>query len=317
MPDILQPIFALIAGFVFLVWSADEFTDNGAKIANIFNISPLIIGLLIFGFGTSAPEMLVSGLAAMQGNTGLSIGNAVGSNIFNIALVLGVSAIIVPIEVNENIVKKELTFLLIATFCAGLLMWDNRLDLTDGLILLSLLVLFFIYTINQSKNKQHKEFDDLAKSIEKGSNAKVWVMLIVSLIVLISSAKLVVWGGSSLAKLFGVTDLIIGLTVVALGTSLPELAVSISSVLKKQFDMVVGNIIGSNLFNTIAVLAIPGIIHPSDIPPEVMERDYPVMLFLTFLLFLVAYKFRKNNNINRAEGFILITVFCFYMWNLF
>ncbi|MFP6775498.1 MAG: calcium/sodium antiporter [PS1 clade bacterium] len=317
MPDILQPIFALIAGFVFLVWSADEFTDNGAKIANIFNISPLIIGLLIFGFGTSAPEMLVSGLAAMQGNTGLSIGNAVGSNIFNIALVLGVSAIIEPIRVNENILKKEWIFLLIATFCAGLLMWDNRLDLTDGLILLSLLALFFIYTINESKNKQHEEFDDLAKSIEKGSNTKVWVMLIVSLIVLISSAKLVVWGGSSLAKLFGVTDLIIGLTVVALGTSLPELAVSISSVLKKQFDMVVGNVIGSNLFNTLAVLAIPGIIHPTDLLPEVMERDYLVMLFLTFLLFLAAYKFRKNNIINRAEGFILVAVFCFYMWNLF
>ncbi|MEO1945569.1 MAG: calcium/sodium antiporter [Candidatus Thioglobus sp.] len=317
MPDILQPIFALIAGFVFLVWSADEFTENGAKIANIFNISPLIIGLLIFGFGTSAPEMLVSGLAAMQGNTGLSIGNAVGSNIFNIALVLGVSAIIEPIRVNENILKKEWIFLLIATFCAGLLMWDNRLDLTDGLILLSLLALFFIYTINESKNKQHEEFDDLAKSIEKGSNTKVWVMLIVSLIVLISSAKLVVWGGSSLAKLFGVTDLIIGLTVVALGTSLPELAVSISSVLKKQFDMVVGNVIGSNLFNTLAVLAIPGIIHPTDLLPEVMERDYLVMLFLTFLLFLVAYKFRKNNIINRAEGFILVAVFCFYMWNLF
>ncbi|HIL41888.1 MAG TPA: calcium/sodium antiporter [Gammaproteobacteria bacterium] len=313
----LQPIFALIAGFVFLVWSADEFTENGAKIANIFNISPLIIGLLIFGFGTSAPEMLVSGLAAMQGNTGLSIGNAVGSNIFNIALVLGVSAIIEPIRVNENILKKEWIFLLIATFCAGLLMWDNRLDLTDGLILLSLLALFFIYTINESKNKQHEEFDDLAKSIEKGSNTKVWVMLIVSLIVLISSAKLVVWGGSSLAKLFGVTDLIIGLTVVALGTSLPELAVSISSVLKKQFDMVVGNVIGSNLFNTLAVLAIPGIIHPTDLLPEVMERDYLVMLFLTFLLFLVAYKFRKNNIINRAEGFILVAVFCFYMWNLF
>jgi cation:H+ antiporter len=272
---------------------------------------------LIFGFGTSAPEMLVSGLAAMQGNTGLSIGNAVGSNIFNIALVLGVSAIIEPIRVNENILKKEWIFLLIATFCAGLLMWDNRLDLTDGLILLSLLALFFIYTINESKNKQHEEFDDLAKSIEKGSNTKVWVMLIVSLIVLISSAKLVVWGGSSLAKLFGVTDLIIGLTVVALGTSLPELAVSISSVLKKQFDMVVGNVIGSNLFNTLAVLAIPGIIHPTDLLPEVMERDYLVMLFLTFLLFLAAYKFRKNNIINRAEGFILVAVFCFYMWNLF
>jgi cation:H+ antiporter len=317
MPDILLPIVALIAGFILLIWSADEFTDNGAKIANIFNISPLIIGLLIFGFGTSAPEMLVSGLAAMQGNTGLSIGNAVGSNIFNIALVLGISALIMPITVSEDILKKEWLFLLLATICAGLLLLDHRLDIVDGLILLSLLVLFFLYTFKQSKNKSNHEFDNLSEPIAKTESNKTWAMLIVSLIVLISSAKLVVWGGTSLAKFFGVSDLIIGLTVVALGTSLPELAVSISSVIKKQFDMVVGNVIGSNLFNTLAVLAIPGIIHPSDVPIEVINRDYPVMFLLTSLLFIVSYKFNKNNIINRFEGFILISVFSVYMWALF
>jgi cation:H+ antiporter len=317
MPDILLPLCALISGFILLIWSADEFTDNGAKIANIFNISPLIIGLLIFGFGTSAPEMLVSGLAALQGNTGLSIGNAIGSNIFNIALVLGVSAIIMPIEVAESILKKEWLFLLLATLCAGLLLLDQRLDLVDGLILLSLLVLFFIYTFRESKNKTNTEFDNLNYEVKKSEAKITWIKLIISLVVLISSAKLVVWGGSSLAKIAGVSDLIIGLTVVALGTSLPELAVSISSVLKKQFEMVVGNIIGSNLFNTIAVLAIPGIIHPSVVPPEVMNRDYPIMLLLTILLFIVSYKFKKDWIINRPEGFILVTVFCIYMWNLF
>jgi len=265
MSDILLPIIALLSGFVLLIWSADEFTENGAKIANIFKVSPLIIGLLIFGFGTSAPEMLVSGLAAMNGNTGLSIGNAVGSNIFNIALVLGVSAIISPIEVQGNILRKEWIFLMVATLVAGLLLLDLRLDVFDGFILLALLFLFLGYTFRESKKSQNHEFDEFAKKIDKSETVKTWVMLVIGLIVLISSAKLVVWGGIAIAQAFGVSDLIIGLTVVALGTSLPELAVSIASVLKKQYEMVVGNVIGSNLFNTIAVLAIPGFIHPSDV----------------------------------------------------
>jgi len=317
MSDILLPMIALLSGFALLIWSADEFTDNGAKIANIFKISPLIIGLIIFGFGTSAPEMLVSGLAAWDGNTGLSIGNAIGSNIFNIALVLGISAIIVPIEVHKDILKKEWIFLMVATLCAGLLLSDGRLDLTDGLILLSLLVLFLAYTLKESKNKKHHEFDELEHAVDKSQTKKTWIMLIVSLVVLISSAKLVVYGGVEIAKFFEVSDLIIGLTVVALGTSLPELAVSISSVLKKQFDMVVGNVIGSNLFNTIAVLAIPGLIHPSNVPEDVLSRDYPIMLMLTVLLFLVSYKFSKKHIINRFEGVVLISVFSTYMWILF
>lgn len=317
MADILLPIIALLSGFALLIWSADEFTDNGAKIANIFKVSPLIIGLIIFGFGTSAPEMLVSGLAAMDGNTGLSIGNAIGSNIFNIALVLGVSAIIMPIKVREDILKKEWVFLMVATLCAGLLLSDGRLDVIDGLILLSMLILFLAYTLKESKNKKHHEFDDLEKPVEKDQTGKTWLMLLFSLIVLISSAKLVVYGGVEIAKFFEVSDLIIGLTVVALGTSLPELAVSISSVLKKQFDMVVGNVIGSNLFNTIAVLAIPGLIHPSNVPKEVLSRDYPVMLILTVLLFAVSYKFGKKHIINRFEGVALLAVFSFYLWLLF
>lgn len=317
MPDILLPIIALLSGFTLLIWSADEFTDNGAKIANIFKVSPLIIGLLIFGFGTSAPEMLVSGLAAMDGNTGLSIGNAIGSNIFNIALVLGISAIIIPIEVRQDILKKEWVFLMVATLIAGLLLWDYRLDQTDGLILLALLILFLTYTFKESKNKSHHEFDDLEHDIDRSETTKTWIMLFVGLVVLISSAKLVVWGGVEVAKAFGVSDLIIGLTVVALGTSLPELAVSITSVLKKQYEMVVGNVIGSNLFNTIAVLAIPGLIHPSDVPTEVINRDYPIMLLLTILLFIVSYKISKKHIINRFEGIVLVSVFSLYMWQLF
>jgi cation:H+ antiporter len=317
MSDILLPIIALLSGFVLLIWSADEFTENGAKIANIFKVSPLVIGLLIFGFGTSAPEMLVSGLAAMNGNTGLSIGNAVGSNIFNIALVLGVSAIISPIEVQGNILRKEWIFLMVATLVAGLLLLDLRLDVFDGFILLALLFLFLGYTFRESKKSQNHEFDEFAKKIDKSETVKTWVMLVIGLIVLISSAKLVVWGGVAIAQAFGVSDLIIGLTVVALGTSLPELAVSIASVLKKQYEMVVGNVIGSNLFNTIAVLAIPGFIHPSDVAPEVMTRDYPVMLLLTILLFAVSYKFGKKHIINRFEGVLLVSIFGLYMWQLF
>ncbi len=317
MPDILLPIIALLSGFALLIWSADVFTENGAKIANIFKVSPLIIGLIIFGFGTSAPEMLVSGLAAMDGNTGLSIGNAIGSNIFNIALVLGISAIILPIEVHEDILKKEWIFLMVATLCAGLLLSDGYLDVTDGLILLSLLILFLAYTLKEAKNKKHHEFDELEHVVDKDQTNKIWALLLISLVVLISSAKMVVYGGVEIAKFFQVSDLVIGLTVVALGTSLPELAVSISSVLKKQFDMVVGNVIGSNLFNTIAVLAIPGLIHPSDVPEGVLSRDYPIMLLLTVLLFVVSFKFGKKHIINRFEGVVLVSVFGLYMWQLF
>ena len=311
-----ESIIALVSGFVLLIWSADEFTNNGAKIANIFKISPLIIGLLIFGFGTSAPEMLVSGLAAYEGHPELSIGNAFGSNIFNIALVLGITAIILPIKVKQDILKKEWLYLMASTLVAGILIWDGHLSIADGLILLGLLAVFLIYTFVASKTGDHQEFDNLGIEVKQDQVKKVWLMLTISFVVLLVSAKLVVWGGTELAALFGVSDLLIGLTVVALGTSLPELAVSISSALKKQHEMVVGNIIGSNLFNTVGVLAIPSLIIPFDVPMEVINRDYPFMIGLTILLFVFSYKFKKEGVISRLEGVLLLVVLAIYLYIL-
>ena len=311
-----ESIIYLVSGFILLIWSADELTNNGAKIANIFKISPLIIGLLIFGFGTSAPEMLVSGLAAYEGHPELSIGNAFGSNIFNIALVLGITAIILPIKVKQDILKKEWLYLMASTLVAGILILDGYLSFADGLILLGLLAVFLIYTFVASKKGDHQEFDNLAIEVKQGQTKKVWLMLIISFVILLLSAKLVVWGGSELAASFGVSDLLIGLTVVALGTSLPELAVSISSALKKQHEMVVGNVIGSNLFNTVGVLAIPSLILPFDVPVDVINRDYPFMVALTALLFIVSYRFKKEGVIRRLEGVLLLVVLAVYLYLL-
>jgi cation:H+ antiporter len=309
----LLPILSLLAGFILLMWSADTFTDNGAKIARIFNISPLVIGLLILGFGTSAPEMLVSGLAAYDGHPEMSIGNAFGSNILNIGLVLGVTAIILPITVEKSVLKKEWLFLFLSTLIVGFLLLDGFLSFTDGLILLSLLILFLINVFRESKKNSLTDSDSLEINSQKNEKGRIWLLLIVSLIILVSSARLVVWGGTRLALSFGVSDLIIGLTVVALGTSLPELAVSISSALKKQHQMVIGNIIGSNLFNTLGVLAIPGLILPFQIPPEVMSRDYFFMLMFTLLVLILSMRLK----ISRFGGFILLTALTIYLYQLF
>ena len=307
-------IIALISGFLLLMWSADTFTDNGAKIARIFNISPLIIGLLIFGFGTSAPEMLVSGLAAFDGHPELSVGNAFGSNIFNIGLVLGVTAIILPISVDKLVLKKEWLFLFLSTLIAGALLLDRYLSFNDGLILLSLLLLFLYYIYTESKKNNPNNLDNIDDGLKNEKKSRIWFLLILSLIILVSSARLVVWGGTSLALQFGISDLIIGLTVVALGTSLPELAVSVSSALKKQHQMVIGNIIGSNLFNTLGVLAIPGLILPFQIPGEVMSRDFINMMILTLLIVFLALVFKFK--INRFGGFILLFMLGTYLYQL-
>ncbi len=314
----LISIISLVSGFILLIWSADAFTDNGAKIANIFKISPLIIGILIFGFGTSAPEMLVSGLAAFEGHPELSVGNAFGSNILNIALVLGVTAMIMPIKIELKVIKKEWLYLMFATLIAGLLLWDRHLGVMDGTILFGLLAVFLLYTFNESK-KDHHEFDNLSSKIDIDQKGRIWIILHISFIVLLVSAKLIVYGGTSLAVQFGVSDLIIGLTVVALGTSLPELAVSITSAIKKQHAMVVGNIIGSNLFNTVGVLAIPGLISPLYVPEKLITRDYPFMLVLTTLIFVfvASHKFSKESTISRLEGALFILILFFYLYLLF
>ena len=305
-------ILSLLIGFSLLVWSADSFTDNGAKIARIFNISPLIIGLLIFGFGTSAPEMLVSGLAAYDGHPELSIGNAFGSNIFNIGLVLAITAIIYPVTVEKAVLKKEWVFLFLSSLFAGFLLMDGFLSFMDGLILLALLFVFLFYVFSESKKGNTNDLEISEEPIDNQDKGKTWFLLLVSLVILVSSARLVVWGGTNLALAFGVSDLIIGLTVVALGTSLPELAVAISSALKRQHQMIIGNIIGSNLFNTLGVLAIPGLILPFQIPEEVMSRDFIYMIILTLLIVILSFKLK----INRFGGIILLGILASYLYQL-
>ena len=307
--DIFLPIFGLIIGIALLVWSADEFTDSGARIAKLFQISPLVIGLVIFGFGTSAPELLVTGVSSFEGNAGIGIGNAVGSNIFNIALVLAICVIILPIHISKTTIKREWFFQLIAVIIAGYVLFDDFISLIDGVILASFFGLFLIYSFKTAKNT------DMPK-VEIGNKkdqSKVWLMLIFTLIVLMLSAKLVVWSGQTLAESFGVPDLIIGLTLIALGTSLPELAVSVSSAIKKQHEMLLGNILGSNLFNTLAVLSLPGLIRPTEVDKEIMSRDYPVMLLVALLIVVLAYRRKGEYRLGKVSGVILLVVLTLYL----
>ena len=313
---LLVPIIALVTGFVLLILSADLFTDNGVKIANVYKISPLIIGIIIFGFGTSAPEIFVSIFAAFQDHPELAVGNAFGSNILNIALVLGITAMIVPITVNIKATIKQWYFLIAYTLITGaLLLWDKHLGFFDGCILLGLLGLFLWYTFKESK-KVHDKFDNLSSNVDISQKWTIWRNLLLSLIVLLGSAQFIVFAGKNIAIYFQVSEMIIGLTLIALGTSLPELAVAITSAIKKQHEMVVGNIVGSNIFNTVAVLAIPGLISPVAVPEEI-KIDYLTMLILTiflYLFFLIEFVNKQKETISRLEGFALIMILSAYIY---
>jgi cation:H+ antiporter len=319
----LMAWLAVLSGFGLLVWSAERFVHGAAGLAGNLGVSPLVIGMTIMGFGTSAPEMLVSGMAAHSGNPGLGVGNALGSNIANIALVLGATALIMPLSVESRILRREYPVLLAITLLAGALMLDGTLDALDGGILLSgtaLLVLWMIWVSKQAPTlgDEARAVDSLATEFESeiptdlGTGlALLWVVL--GLVVLVASSRLLVWGAVEIARDLGVSDLVIGLTIIAVGTSLPELAASVMSALKGEDDMAVGNIIGSNMFNLLAVLSLPGLIAPSTLEPAVMQRDFPVVLALTVLLFLMAYGFKSPGRINRYEGGLLLACFAAYM----
>jgi len=318
---------AVIGGLVFLVWSAERFVLGAAGLARNLGVSPLIIGMTIMGFGTSAPEILVSGMAASSGNPGMGIGNALGSNIANIALVLGVTALIMPLTVDSGILRREFPVLFAATLLAGALMLDGELGVLDGTILLGSTALLIFWMIWLGKRSQSVssgtpatfsladpltgEFErEVPTSLSTGQ-AVLWAVL--GLVALVLSSRLLVWGAVNIAQDLGVSDLVIGLTIIAIGTSLPELAASVMSALKGEDDMAVGNIIGSNMFNLLAVLALPGLIAPSVLEPAVLQRDFPVVLGLTFVLFLMAYGFRGPGRINRLEGGLLLACFVGYM----
>ncbi len=313
---LLQSIIALVSCFVLIIYSANSLIDNGSKIASIYKVSPLVIGILILGFGTSAPEIFVSAFAALEDAPELAVGNAFGSNILNIALVLGVTAMILPITVNVKAIRKEWYFLIAYTLITGgLLLWDKHLGAIDGSILLGLLGIFLWYTFKESKKVHHKS-DNLSSNVDISQKGKIWRNLLLWLTVLLVSAQVIVYAGINIAIYFKVSELIIGLTLIALGTSLPELAVAITSAIKKQHEMVVGNIIGSNIFNTVAVLAIPGLISPVAVQEEI-KIDYLAMLGLTiflYLFFLIEFVSKQKETISRLEGFVLIMILSTYIY---
>ena len=311
---------SIVFGFALLVWSADRFVDGAASTAKHLGMPSLLIGILIVGFGTSAPEMVVSAIAAYEGNPGLALGNAIGSNIVNIALILGITAIVAPIAVNSKIVKKEIPLLLLIVLFTGYLLLDNTLTFFEGVILLAgffALVLWSVFAAFRSRGDSFEDQMDIELN-EDIMSLKVGIMwLVFGLILLIASSRLLVWGAVGVANSFGVSDLIIGLTIVALGTSLPELAASVMAARKGEHDIAIGNVVGSNMFNLLAVIGIAVIIAPmNSIPLEVLERDWTIMLLLTIALFVMAYGFKgRNGRINRVEGTILIL--CYVAYNTY
>ncbi|MGW8310751.1 MAG: calcium/sodium antiporter [Thiogranum sp.] len=307
---------ALIAGFALLVWGADRFVAGAAATARNLGVSPLLIGLTIVGFGTSAPEILVSVVASLQGNPGLAVGNAIGSNITNVGLILGATALVVPLSVHSRILRRELPILIGTTAVAYLLLRDGTLDMSDGILLLLGLAVLLAYIVYVGLNMRNGK-DPMAAEYEAEiptdlSLGRALLWLAVGFVVLLGSSRLLVWAAAGIAEQLGVSDLIIGLTIVALGTSLPELAASIASALKNEPDIAVGNVIGSNMFNLLAVLGIPGIISAGPIDPAVVTRDMPVMSALTVALLLMAYGFNGEGRINRLEGALLLAAYAGY-----
>lgn len=306
---------ALIAGLALLVWSADKFVDGAAATARYAGMPPLLIGMVIIGFGTSAPEMVVSALASMQGNPGLALGNAYGSNITNIALILGLTALISPIAVSSQVVRKEIPILLGITLLTGALLIDGHLGRSDALILGGVFVVLLGWSI-WTGIKGKGDALDADVNVEIDSEAmplkKAIFWLIVGLVLLVGASRLLVWGAVTIAQAFGISDLVIGLTIVAVGTSLPELASSLMAIKKKEHDLALGNVLGSNLFNTLAVVGIAAGIAPLDVDPAVLSRDWSLMMGLTLLLLVMCLGRKGQGRINRVEGGILLCIFVAY-----
>jgi len=312
--------FGVVAGFGLLVWGAERFVVGAAATARLLGVSPLLIGLTIVGFGTSAPEILVSMVASLQGNPGLAVGNAIGSNITNVALILGTTALVIPLAVNSLTMRREMPILIGTTLFAWLLIGDGKLEVMDGLaLLIGLLVMlgWVIYVGLTSRGKDPLAAEYAAEIPTDMSLREALLWLLAGGLVLLAGSRLLVWGAVGIAQHFGVSDLVIGLTIVALGTSLPELAASITSALKNEPDIAIGNVIGSNMFNLLAVLGIPGLISPGPIDPAVLSRDMPIMVALTVALLVMAYGFRGRGRINRVEGSLLLSAYVGYQTLLY
>lgn len=306
---------AILAGLPVLLWSAGKFVDGAAGIARRIGMSPLLIGMLIIGFGTSAPEIIVSVFAALQGNSGIALGNAYGSNIANIALILGLTALVSPIAVKSEIIKRELPILLGLTFFASWQLLDFNVSKDDAFSLLGLFILLMGWSIwtgmKGDDDNLAAEFDEQINSEESTVKTSI-IWLLAGLVLLIASSRILVWGAVEIATQFGVSDTIIGLTIIAIGTSLPELASSLMAVKKGEHDMALGNVIGSNMFNTLAVVGIAGTIQPMEVEHSFLYRDVLIMLCFSVALFVFCIGIKRQGRLNRLEGGAFVCAYVAY-----
>ena len=312
----LTAVIQLVAGFLLLVWGADRLVAGASATARNLGVSPLVIGLTIIGFGTSAPELVVSAVATLKGNSGLAVGNAIGSNIANMGLVLGITALIYPLRLESTALKREYPMLLLVMLVCFLMALNGNYSHVEGWSLLVglLLVVIWIIRIGLYRPLSDPLAEEFDAEIPKDVPTKIALFwLAVGLIVLPVSSTFLVDGAITIAKFLGVTDTVIGLTIVALGTSLPELATAITAALNREDDLAIGNIIGSNIFNLLGVLGIAAAIHPVDLQPIILARDFPAMFLITGALYLMASDFRGPGRIGRRSGSVLLLMFVSYM----
>ena len=311
----LENIFEVIAGLVLLIWGADRFVHGAAATARNMGVAPLLIGLTAVAFATSAPEILVSVVASLRGEPGLAYGNAIGSNIVNIGLVLGCVAVIRPIELRSATVRREMPALLAVTLLTVSLFLDSYLSRIDGIVLLTglVIVMFWLTRLGMRSAPSDPIKMDYEAEIPAnvtGRMAAFW--LVIGIGTLLGGAHLLVNGAMAVAVALGVSEVVIGILLVALGTSLPELAVSLVSALKGEYGLAIGNIVGSNIFNLLAVIGVAAAIAPSPMAPSVLSLHIFVMVAFTLVLFAMTYDYDGKSELSRIEGAALLLAFIAY-----
>lgn len=313
------PYVSVLFGLALLVWSSDKFVEAAAATANILRISPLVVGIIIMGFGTSAPELLVSLQAAIDENPGLAVGNAFGSNIANMTLILGSAVLFQSLQINRVALKRDLPILIGITILVAIFMFDLYLSRFEAILFLALLVTIMFWQTLIAKREQQMPEDAQQLNKLKKINSKLFLknlaLLVFTLVILVLSAKLLVWGSIEIAHSFGISDLVIGLTLVAVGTSLPELAASVAAALKGEGDLAIGNVIGSNLFNTLGVLGVAASVAPFALAPQVLTRDLPLTLAISILMLILGLQ--KFGKIKKWQGVSLLVIFITFQISLF
>lgn len=311
----LISIAQLVGGFILLVWGADRLVAGASALARNLGVSPLVIGLTIVAFGTSAPELIVSGVAAYRGNPGLAVGNAIGSNIANIGLILGLTAIIYPLRVESETLKREYPLLMLIMISSFIMAADLIYDETEGWLLLGGLVVLILWMVRFGMMRSPGDplAEEFEAEIPRDMPTRIAVMwMIVGLIVLPTASQFLVEGAIFIARTLEVSEAVIGLTIMAFGTSLPELAAALTSALRQEDDLAIGNVIGSNMFNILGVLGVAAVIQPIEVEYLMLKQDFPVMFLFTVMLFFMAYGIQGPGRINRRSGYLLLSLFLAY-----